>query len=134
MLDGGGDWLLVLAPETQSVTDPEVESQSDLSRGRYESEFDNRNRSYHRFQLYWQFPFNRTLTSRLIDLGTFGGPASADISAPVINNRSVITGGADVIDTGGGLRQWASNSSSSAASPTRSAPNAPPSSDEPQNP
>ena len=33
-----------------------------------------------------------------------------------------------------GLREWASNSSSSAASPTRSALNAPPSSDEPQNP
>ena len=50
MLDGGGDWLLDLAPQTQSGNDPEVESQSDLSRGRYESEFDNRNRRYHRFQ------------------------------------------------------------------------------------
>jgi hypothetical protein len=35
---------------------------------------------------------------RLIDLGTFGGPTSADVAAPVINNRRVITGAADTAD------------------------------------
>jgi probable HAF family extracellular repeat protein len=35
---------------------------------------------------------------KLIDLGTFGGPTSADVAAPVINNRRVITGGADTAD------------------------------------
>ena len=38
------------------------------------------------------------------------------------------------IAIGRGLRQWASNSSSSAANPTPSARNDPSSSDEPQNP
>jgi probable HAF family extracellular repeat protein len=38
------------------------------------------------------------LRYKLVDLGTFGGPASADIAAPVINNRRVITGGADTAE------------------------------------
>jgi uncharacterized membrane protein len=39
------------------------------------------------------------LRYKLVDLGTLGGPTSADVAAPVINNRRVITGGADTAES-----------------------------------
>src|SRR5689334_5099184 len=40
----------------------------------------------------------RVVRYRLIDMGTLGGPNSTDVSAPIMNNRGAITGGADTAD------------------------------------